>query len=385
MSDIQTKKRIQELSQKWLAGTISEKEKQEYDLWYSSFRDHEIPDLTEGDFLVLKNKIYKDIIDKENLDNSHQLPQGKKRMRIAFAACISLFILFGSYFYYSNAESENSRDIATTVIEPGRNQATLSLDDGTVFDLDSLKSGKVFQGNGVKVEKTESGELLYSATEMGPAEGKRIVMNTVSTPRGGQYKVQLPDGSRVWLNAASSLKFPNTFAKESRTVELTGEAYFEVAENKVVPFIVRTVKETIEVLGTHFNINSYEDEPASITTLVEGKVKVSLPNAVSQILLPGQQSLVRTGESIQVNDVDPMGVIAWKDGDFMFNDETLECAMRKIGRWYDVDFVYEDSIGSVPIWGSVSRYENIEEVLKVVELTEAAHFKIEERRVHVMK
>jgi len=385
MSKIPTKKRIQELSQKWMNGTLSEQEKQEYDLWYSAFNDHEISDLTEEDFLSAKEAIYQSIVEKESLSPRLHLPRKKRKMRIAFAACLTLFILFGSVLYFSQVTKRDNDQKVAVVIEPGRNQATLSLDNGTVFDLDSLKAGKVLHENGVKVEKTKEGELIYSTAAAAPEDEKEILMNTVSTPRGGQYKVQLPDGSRVWLNAASSLTFPSRFTKESRTVELAGEAYFEVTRNEDIPFRVRTKKETIEVLGTHFNVNSYADEPASITTLVEGKVKVSLPNAVSQILRPGQQSLVRTGDDIQVNEVDPFEIVAWKDGDFMFNNEALERAMRKVERWYNVEFVYEDNIGNVPIWGSVSRYEKIEEVLKVVELTEAAHFKIEGRRVYVMR
>lgn len=387
-----TDKYIQELSKKWLNGTITEMEKQEYDQWYSSFKDDEVYGLTEKDMEFLKDKVYKSIVKKEDLkkekvEEKVDLARKTKRKSIVImlAASISLFILSGSYLYFSNQVSKDSEKLLYVSIEPGKDKATLSLENGIVYDLDSLNAGEILQNNGVRIEKSEKGELIYSLIDTKCIDSKQALINTVATPRGGQYKLRLPDSSLVWLNAASSLKFPTIFAEDSRIVELSGEAYFEVSKDQNRPFKVLTGKETVEVLGTRFNVNSYDNEVTSMTTLVEGKVKVSIPDTESKILHPGQQISVHQKKGIKVYNVNIQEAVAWKNGEFMFNNEDIKSAMRKVSRWYDVEFVYETNVENVPIWGSISRYENIQEVLKIIELTEAAHFRIEGRRIYVMK
>src|SRR5690606_94907 len=212
--------------------------------------------------------------------------------------------------------------------------------------------------------------------------------NILETPRGGQYKLLLPDGTSVWLNSSTTIRFPVEFAGMERRIELSGEAYFEVTPNKAKPFIVVTPEEEVEVLGTHFNVSAYPDE-LSRTTLVEGKVKVSLQEAKgrgasSVILLPGQQGIV-TNNGINLQSVTIEDAVAWKNGNFMFNDEEISSVMRKIARWYDVEIVYADPVHQIKIWGSLSRFKDISEVLQVIELTKLVKFKVEGRRVYVMK
>jgi len=209
-------------------------------------------------------------------------------------------------------------------------------------------------------------------------------MNTVSTPKGGQFKIILPDGSLVWLNADSQLKFPSAFIGADRKVELEGEAYFEVAKNKSLPFKVITRKEEIEVLGTHFNVNSYGEEETSSIALLEGKVKVAISSTDFDFLAPGQQAVVKNG-SMTIHPVNLSEAVAWKNGEFMFNDENMKSVMQKIARWYDIEMVLAPQLENISIWGTVSKYEDIREVLKVIEMTGSVHFKIEGRRIYVTK
>jgi len=388
MSKVPNKKRIQDLSEKWLDGTITIAEKQEYDLWYNSFKDHEVSDLAEEDLTKLQVELYQDIQRRENISYvylKNRRIKGLKRIAL-FAASISLFIFSVAYLYYSFiGNTQKSQEKYFSSVLPGRDKATLSLDNGTVFELNSLKNGEILQEAGVRIEKTEAGELIYSILDPLASENKEVLMNTVSTPRGGQYRISLPDGSQVWLNSASSLKFPTVFTGKNRIVELAGEAYFEVAKNKNKPFKVITENEEVEVLGTHFNVSSYKEEETSSVALLEGKVKVSLHSAASKVLIPGQQSVVKAG-SIEVYPIDLSEVAAWKNGEFMFNNENIKSVMQKVARWYDVEVVLAPEIEDISIWGSVSRYEKLEEVLKIIALThEALHFKIDGRRIYVMK
>lgn len=228
--------------------------------------------------------------------------------------------------------------------------------------------------------------------------------NTIATPKGGQYQVRLPDGSKVWLNAASSLKYLASFsAWNERKVELSGEAYFEVAKDKDHPFVVKTENQEVIVLGTHFNINSYKDEPATKTTLLEGSVRVSLLGTTSTastinttqkiskgkpaeiILKPGEQATL-IGNNIRVSPQNAEDAIAWKDGYFMFNNESLESVMRKISRWYNLDVVFADaSIKNQTFYGRMSRFSKVSQVLKSLALTREVKFELKDNTIHVLK
>lgn len=297
------------------------------------------------------------------------------------AAMLCAFGLF--YFLFEKRkQSQFSAQITHVAkIVPGGNKATLTLGNGNIIILDSVHNGILANQGSVNIYKSKNGQLVYDASKYSNQATDKLTYNTISTPRGGQYQVLLPDGSKVWLNAQSSLKFPACFTGKQRVVTLEGEAYFEIAKDKAHPFKVSVNNAVIEVLGTHFNIMGYKDEAATATTLLEGSVKITKDN-ITQIIVPGQQALVQ--RSITVKNVNVEEAIEWKNGNFNFAHEKLEGIMRKIARWYDVDIDYEAHTTSATFVGTIPRSQNITEVLKYLELTGLAHFKITERRITVM-
>lgn len=259
-------------------------------------------------------------------------------------------------------------------ILPGGDKAVLTLGSGDTIALDDAANGTLaLQGN-IKVLKLNSGQLAY-ATENKPTE---VVYNKVTTPRGGQYKVQLPDGTKVWLNAASSLRFPTAFNGDERPVEVTGEAYFEVARNPAQPFRVTVNGMEVRVLGTHFNINAYTDEASINTTLVEGSVMVT-KNGKQVTIKPGQQARVDEGIYI-VPDVDVETLTAWKNGRFSFSNASLESLMRPIARWYDVEVVLDDKITDAYTI-DVPRDVPVSKLLRFIERSGGVHFIIEGEKI----
>ena len=263
----------------------------------------------------------------------------------------------------------------------------LTLADGTQVTLNEQANGEIAKQAGASITKTADGQLIYTA-KANPS-GK-ATNNTISTPRGGQYQVDLPDGTRVWLNAMSSLTFPTTFKGNRRLVRLKGEGYFEVAKLEKMPFMVVADKQTVLVYGTHFNVNSYADEGSTKTTLLEGSVDVSsvdqqqAPKAIFRIarLKPGQQAEFSNG-SLKVQPADVEEAVAWKNGKFKFSNENIESLMRKVARWYDVDVEYKGKISKEGFGGQVSRSRNVSEILEVLQLTRLVHFEIEGRRIIV--
>lgn len=385
MFETPNENRIRYLSSKWMDGTITEEEKREYDRWYTSFKDHEVGDLSIEDMDLIKSRILNSL-EKEQLGDELQSKATKKiKTSYLVAASVSLFVLISSCIYLILSDFSNQKNQLYSEIKPGKDKAILTFENGLTYDLDSLQANAIVKKSNFTIEKTKNGELKYSLISGYDDRIEEPVVNTVTTPVGGQYTLLLPDGSKVWLNAASSLKFSVPFSEESRDVELTGEAFFEVAKDNESPFSVITNHQKVEVLGTSFNVNAYEDEELSTTTLVEGKVKLSVPDHKDVILHPGEQGTIEKNKNVVVSSVDVQGFVAWKDGEFMFNNESIESLTRKVSRWYDVEFVFEANVQEIPIWGSVSRYEDIQKLLNVIELTGVAHFRIEGRRIYVMK
>ncbi|SMC98118.1 FecR family protein [Pedobacter nyackensis] len=268
-------------------------------------------------------------------------------------------------------------------ISPGTDTAILTLANGTKINLSEVRGGSLFNESGIEIIKIEDGTLVYKVVE---SKLNTLEYHTITTPKGGQYKIVLPDGTRVWLNAGSSLTY-RTSLKSSlgeRKVGLVGEAYFEVIKMKQkMPFIVKTDKQEVLVLGTHFNINSYKDEPDTKTTLLEGSVKV-FSKGGDAILKPGQQS-VTSSSTIQLSTADIDQAVAWKNGEFMFAKEDLAGIMKKIARWYNVEVVYADQQLENKIFnGTISKFKNVSQVLKMLEKTGEVKFKIEGRRITVM-
>jgi len=269
-------------------------------------------------------------------------------------------------------------------VPPGQDKALLTLSDGTKIDLFKAKNGVIAEQNGITITKTIDGELSYQI--INTKLNSRLIYNTLETPRGGQYRVILPDGTKVWLNAASHLNFPVYFPNAERRVTLDGEAYFEVKENKDKPFVVHTAHQQIEVLGTHFNVNSYKDDDQTKTTLLEGRIKVSFDRSKqSKVLKPGDQAM-QTGNQVAVKQVDVEESVAWKNGYFQFKDEQIASIMLKIARWYDVEVAYKKGVNKQETFsGTISRFDNVSKVLEKLELTGVVHFQIEGRKILVHK
>lgn len=270
-------------------------------------------------------------------------------------------------------------------IKPGGNKAFLVLSNGNRIALDDKENGVITNQGSVQVSKTADGQLIYRLSSATSSIESKTEYNTIETPRGGQYQLILPDGTKIWLNAMSSLRYPTHFSKNERRVMLAGEGYFEVAKNKTLPFRVECRNQLVEVLGTQFNINSYQDEKNVRTTLVEGSVQLSALKGNKKVLLkPGNQAAL-SGESFSVLPVDTDAEIAWKNGSFVFNKQSLDGILRELSRWYNVDIEYRNESARKRLFsGSISRFENAIQVLDILELTGNVHFKIEGRRIIVI-
>lgn len=310
-----------------------------------------------------------------------------KLYRWAASAAAALLILFSAFWIMQKSPSDSqtvktdSKTFTTDSILPGGNKAVLTLADGSTIVLDSAQNGMLsLQGN-ARVMKLQGGKVAYDQLATSNRQSA-IQYNTITTPRGGQYQLELADGSRVWLNAASSITFPTAFTGNKREINITGEAYFEVAHNANKPFYVTANGMQVEVLGTHFNINAYPDENVIKTTLLKGSVKVSKSGNVV-LLKPGQQAIVSDGHVELKDDVNTEHEIAWKNGLFDFQNDDLPSVMRQVARWYDVEIVYNPSNHTGHYIGSIRKSSGINEVLKMLELAGNVNFSIIGKKIIV--
>lgn len=326
-----------------------------------------------------------------NQNNIYEIkPPGDNRLWIKFgvAAALMVFAGFGAYVYLNKKRQEaTKRNIAQTHLLhdalAGGNKAFLTLSNGKTIYLDSAQNGVLAKQGNTQIKKTRDGQLVYEG-EQGRAGDQPLTKNTISTPRGGQYQLVLNDGSKVWLNSASSLTFPAVFTGKTRDVEITGEAYFEVAKNAAMPFRVKTNNAVVEVLGTHFNVMSYNDEAVMKTTLLEGAVKISNGQFTS-LLKPGQQASLSQNGQIKVTDADDIDdAIAWKDGLFQFRDADIEAIMRQVARWYDVDVSYQGKMPAKEFTGRISRNVKASELLGMLKYA-GINFKIEDKHITIMQ
>ncbi|WP_316784951.1 FecR family protein [Pedobacter frigiditerrae] len=294
------------------------------------------------------------------------------------AASVLLILSVGSYLAFKTPVYEvvsKTNDFA-----PGVNKATLELANGTKILLDTAVKGMIANLDGIKVYKNAAGEIEYKINSISSTD--KVGFNTITTPNGGQYQVVLHDGSKIWLNAGSSLKYPTAFRGNDRTVNITGEAYLEVAKNKQLPFRVISGNQTIEVLGTHFNVNAYDDEVAIKTTLLEGAVKV-LTDKASTIIAPGEQTYFNNSNgSLQKKAVDVEQEVAWKNGLFSFKGDDVQAIMRQISRWYNVEIEYTGPITDEKFYGQISRNSKLSEIFAILELNNL-HFKSNGRKITV--
>lgn len=374
------KEQIKRLIPKYLAGDCNEEEVTLMESWYNHYLEDTELKVSEEQILESTDRVQKRL-------NSLIAPKTRTLFKpLAIAASILLAVAIGIYLFTGNFHQ--SKETQLSEINPGKHDATLTLADGKEIKLSDVRNGDLAKESGLTITKTAAGQLVYQIakqTSTGNKSRAPQAYNTLSTSNGEIFQLVLPDGSKVWLNAASKLNYSVSLATDhKRVVNLNGEAYFEVFKDKNHPFIVKTSKQEIEVLGTHFNINSYEDEQLTKTTLVEGLVKVRLANEEA-LLRPGQESSVGT-KGINIRSVDAEGAIAWKNGKFLFNDEALESIMRKISKWYNVEVVYtSDAIKTAQFYAMIDRFSSIEEVLKVLRLTKKVSFKIEGRQITVSK
>ncbi|HWW42119.1 MULTISPECIES: FecR family protein [Pedobacter] len=303
--------------------------------------------------------------------------------RYFLAAAIAAIVVGAGLFYYKGTKNKESVNHAyVSDIAPGKVGATLTLANGKKISLGDARKGELANEAGTSILKTADGQVVY---EMKGHSGTSDKINTLTTANGETYILTLPDKSKVWMNAASSLTYSTSLNQHGiRKVQLQGEAYFEIFKDKAHPFVVQTNKQEIEVLGTHFNVNSYNDEPGIETTLMEGSVKIT-SGRFQKILKPGEQA-INKGNSMAVNHVDVQTVVDWKNGDFNLDKVNFKVAMRKIARWYDVEIIYDASItDDMETGGWVSRGSNLSSILKLIESSGLVHFKVEGRKVYVYK
>ncbi|KIA94217.1 hypothetical protein OC25_09770 [Pedobacter kyungheensis] len=367
-----------ELLKKYRSGTCQPHEQELVENWitFGEFPEFEI---TEEEL-------------KEELGSlSNALPLHKEThlwKRISIAAALAIAVIGATLWHYTQTSNKNvpKASIAKNII-PGKVGATLTLANGKKIKLSDAVNGEIANEVGVSVTKMQNGQLMYQFKSSSKKGATKNAVNTLSTGRGETYILVLPDHSKVWLNAASSITYSTNLvdSKGVRQVQLQGEAYFEVFKDKRHPFIVNTDNQRVEVLGTHFNINSYADEAVTATTLLEGSVKISTAK-FSRLLKPNQQALQRKDGNVEIREVNTDDVVAWKDGYFIFEDETLENIMLRVSRWYDVEVDYAKDVDKHKLYGGgVSRYDDVSTVLEILESTKNIHFKIEGRKIMVLK
>jgi len=371
------------LYEKYLKGLCDEKEKEALFNYEDGFYwpdDLEMPIFISDQ--EVKNNTYQQII--------HTIGLAKKRKKpvlIKWVAAVIFLLISGvSFWWYTIRHQTNPTYELTHRLSAFPDsldkQPILRLANGKTIPLNGEKKGILTTSSQIAIRKVAEGKIQYEVVST--ASAKNPGNNTIIIPRGEQYQLVLPDGTKVWLNAASSLTFPEFFAGKERTVTLDGEAYFEVAKHTSMPFYVKAKGTTIEVLGTHFNVSAYSDDQQVKTSLMEGAVKLSNEKA-STILKPGQQGIFSTNSAIRIETVNLGDVSAWMKGYFIFNDEPIANIMKQVNRWYDVDIQYEGDVQQVKYGGMISRYDDVRQFLRVLEMTSTIHYNMEGRHITLKK
>ena len=406
--------------EKYAENRHTEEEHQAFLRWFNSISPVEARNVMDRYQHILKNSaepansdIYSDLIGKiedriDRMEQEQVLDYEDEHetdvvslwwyfRRFAVAAVLVL-IGIGSY-YILMQKSKPAKNIAAQALEsdaaPGGNKAMLTLADGSVINLNEAGDGQIASQSGININKVTDGQLVYGK-QLEDRDGipnKTGIYNQITTPKAGQYQIRLSDGTNVWLNSLSSIRFPAVFSADERKVEITGEVYFEVAKvslnKKRVPFMVVSNNQIIEVIGTHFNVNSYRDESVVKTTLLEGSVKVSTI-AEGKISLetvklkPGEQSIVKPKQAaIAVEKVDTESAVAWQKGYFKFKDTSIQEVMRQLSRWYDLDVVYSGPLPQDQFTGYVSKKVAISSILDILEEGGGVKFKVKDKQVEV--
>jgi hypothetical protein len=304
---------------------------------------------------------------------------------LKYAAAVVVLLTVSILIYRDNdkAVKKPVDKIARGVISPGSNHAILILDNGQKVALKKHEKISLNEKDGTAVSN-QNDVLTYKQNGEGGDAGQKLTYNTIMVPRGGEYQLILADGSKVWMNSASTLKYPTTFSGKERKVYLTGEAYFEVAKNAAMPFIVKTDKAEVQVLGTHFNVMAYEDEINCKTTLLEGSVRVQSSSAVN-VIKPGQQAIINNqGQQKVTSDINIDEEMAWKNGFFLFKDAGIKGIMQQAARWYDLDVVYEGDIPEIQFSGKMSRKVDFHGFVNILKYA-GLHFNIKGKTVTITK
>jgi transmembrane sensor len=376
-----THEQIQAWAEAYLKGTISPAEKEALLHWYQDVSQPSLqwPDAAAGSSEELRLAMLLKVRQKAGLTDTPQPRYIRLVARYAIAASVLLAVI-ASYFWVRTHSQRQVIQIASIKdIAPGQSGAILTLANGSHIVLDSTRNGELALQGATRVVKQQD-ELNYHE-KSGP-ETSNLLYNTVATPRGHQYKLVLPDGTRVWLNAASSISFPVAFSGDRREVSITGEAYFEVVRDAKRPFHVHSDGADIDVLGTCFDLMSYKDEGLIQATLLEGSIKV-LRSEKARVLTPGQQAIVANeANGIAVQQADTALSVAWKNGLFQFQNDDIHTVMRQLSRWYDVDVQYIGTVSSHFI-ATIPRDLPVSQMFKILEQTGGAHFSIDGRKIIV--
>lgn len=371
----------EELIRKYTAGNATPEEQALVEQWF-------LKDLETSTHIPEEQRIIE--ADQRMMSNlsgylqqqQHLVKKVRLWPRIAAAAVVLCILSLGTYFFFLQKDhAEQMVQIESKDILPGGNKATLTLANGKKIILTGAENGNLAQQGNTSITKTKEGEVSYHTTISKPVDAS--VYNTMSTPKGGMYRLILSDGTVVILNAASSITYPTSFSGTERKVTTTGEVYFEVAHNPLCPFRVMTKGQTVEVLGTHFNINAYNEESAILTTLLEGSVKVTNTKNQRVVLEPGQQS-AGTADLALIKNADVEAAIAWKNGFFHFSNADIPTVMRQLARWYDVAVEYEGSAANRRFTGDIHRDMNASKALEVLSYLNI-HFRIEGNKIIVIQ
>lgn len=382
--------RIARLVAGFIRGTLSRNEQIELDEWVSASDEN----MQLFERLTDEKNIEAATNWMETIETEKALEKKKEKMvfnkaatgriwlrLLPYAVAASVIIVAGLFIFkpFSGKKDDNGISAVPKDIAPGGNKAILTLSDGRTIILDSAINGELTVEGKTAITKTD-GRIDYAT---GIVANGELVYNTISTPKGGQYQLTLSDGSKVWLNAMSSISYPVSFSEAERTVTITGEAYFEVMKDAKKPFKVKVNDAVVEVLGTHFNVKAYNDEAVIKTTLAEGSVKV-MTGTSNTILSPGQEAQITRQGDIKTVTANMEEALAWKDGKFLFTDAPIEEIMQQVARWYDAQIIFENK-PTDHFNADVSRDVPVSKLLHILELTKRVHFKIENKRIIVMK
>ena len=373
-----------------LDGIATHEDKEQVNEWYHSFNDTdvEIPNSFDSKDQIdnrLRTRLKQLMGDSDSQEIFIHTHRKILLFKVAAAAIIIFVLSTGTYFFLNRTSIQLVRrdEFFKNDVVQGGNKTILTLKDGSKISLTDAVNGEIIKQDGISIIKAADGHLIYNVKNSSARANKDLAFNTIETPRGGQYQINLPDGSKVWINAESSLRFPTYFSGSEFNVELIGEAYFEVAPNKLRKFRVKSGKQIVQVFGTHFNVNAYNNELSINTTLLEGSVLISdLTSHESKLLRPGQQA--RVNKTMKILNVDTQEAIAWKEGYFLFKQADIKTVMRQLERWYNISVRYEDTVSQKRFAGAIPKDLTFLQVMEILKESQL-NFRMEGKEVVIIK